>query len=120
MTKLYNKKSKTVLRKKLRNNQTNSENILWKKLRRRQINNYKFRRQYSVGNYIVDFYCQELKLAIEVDGGSHFFDQDSINNDIERQKFIESFGIKFLRFTTTEIYYRISDVMEVIYKEINS
>ncbi|MFA4872286.1 MAG: DUF559 domain-containing protein, partial [Patescibacteria group bacterium] len=76
-TKLYNQKALESIRKNLRNNQTSSEKILWNKLRKNRINGHRFRRQYSFGRYVVDFYCRELRLVIEVDGANHFFDKKS-------------------------------------------
>lgn len=72
MTKLYNQKRVKSKRKKLRSNMPLAEKLLWYNLRKKQVNNYKFRRQYSIGKYIVDFYCREAKLALEIDGDSHF------------------------------------------------
>jgi very-short-patch-repair endonuclease len=78
---------------------------------------FKFRRQYSVNQYVVDFYCPELKLAIEIDGDSHFNDI-SEKYDKERQKSIESFGIRFLRFTNIDIYDNIDGVLQTIFEWI--
>jgi very-short-patch-repair endonuclease len=90
-----------------------AETVLWSKLRRRQMMGYKFRRQYSVGAYVVDFYCVELRLAIEVDGDSHFrFGARS--RDERRQEFIKSFGIDFLRFRNVEVFEQLNDVLEAI------
>jgi len=116
MTKLYNQKHQTNLRKKLRNNQTSSEKLLWNQLRRRQVNGHRFRRQYSFGKFIVDFFCPELKIAIEVDGANHFFDDRSTDYDLKKQKYINSLGVKVLRFTTTDIYNNIDNVLDVIYE----
>jgi len=71
---------------------------------------YKFRRQYSVENFVVDFYCPELKLAIEVDGDSHYI-EDAKLSDRERQIKIETFGIQFLRFTNREIYENLQEAL---------
>jgi very-short-patch-repair endonuclease len=90
-----------------------AEVMLWLKLRGKNVKGYKFRRQYSVGTYIVDFYCAELKLAIEIDGESHFI-AGSEDHDRKRQKFIESAGICFLRFTNTDVYERLDGVLETI------
>ena len=74
---------------------------------------YKFRRQYSVGKFVIDFYCARSKLAIEVDGDSHFSEVSEVF-DKERQDFIESFGILFLRFTNKEIYGNLDQVLAKI------
>ena len=70
----------------------------------------KFRRQYSVGSFVVDFYSTELRLAIEVDGESHI-KQTSQEYDRERQSFIEQFGFVFLRFTNNDVYKNLNRVM---------
>lgn len=71
MTEHYNKKSEKEKRRKLRQNQTYSEKIVWRYLRNREMLGYKFRRQYSIDNYIIDFYCPRLQLAFEIDGEIH-------------------------------------------------
>jgi very-short-patch-repair endonuclease len=76
--------------------------MLWHFLRKKKILGYKFRRQYGIDAFVVDFYCPRIKLAIEIDGEIHRSDE-VIQADRERQKYIEQFGITFLRFTTDEI-----------------
>lgn len=71
MSKLHNRKHLKDFRKELRNNSTKAESRLWKVLRKRQLEGRKFRRQHSIGNYIVDFYCPEEKLIVELDGAIH-------------------------------------------------
>lgn len=93
-----------------------AEIVLWSRLKNRQINNRKFRRQHSIGKYVVDFYCPECELVIEVDGDSHYSGADAKNRDIVRQKDIESLGLKFLRFTNLEIYNNLSAVLDTIYE----
>ena len=78
-----------------------AEVILWSKLRNKGVKGYKFRRQYGIEKFVIDFYCPQLKLALEVDGDSHFI-EGSDSRDKERQLIIESFGITFLRFTNRE------------------
>ncbi len=78
---------------------------------------FKFRRQYSVNQYVIDFYCPELKLAIEIDGDSHF-SIAAQRYDSERQKFIESFGIQFLRFVNNDIYENVDGVLLMIHEWI--
>ncbi len=75
-----------------------------------QLNGCKFRRQYSIGKFIVDFYCPEAKLAIEIDGDTHFT-QELRPYDTARQKYIESKGIHFLRFTNKDITENIDGVL---------
>ncbi|MDJ0733485.1 MAG: endonuclease domain-containing protein [Nostocaceae cyanobacterium] len=113
MTKLYNKSSEKEKRRQLRQNITKAEKILWGKIKNRQIENCKFRRQYSVDKFVIDFYSPELKLAIEIDGDSHFED-GAAEYDTERQVFIESAGIRFIRFTNEDVYMNLSGVLESI------
>jgi very-short-patch-repair endonuclease len=72
MTEVFNKEELKARRRSLRKNMPKSEVILWSKLKNKQILGERFLRQYSVDQYILDFYCPRLKLAIEVDGDSHF------------------------------------------------
>ncbi len=77
---------------------------------------YKFRRQRPIGSYIVDFYCAQLELVIEVDGDSHF-NEDNTEYDRERTQFLESIGLRVLRFTNDEISQQIDDVKRRIFFE---
>jgi very-short-patch-repair endonuclease len=104
----YNPKLVPIARR-LRNNSTLSEVLLWKKLRDKQLMGYDFDRQKPIGNYIVDFYCQELMLAIEVDGASH--DQKS-EEDLARQREIEQFGNTVIRFTDPAVKQHMVEVLE--------
>ena len=87
------------LARKLRKSGTYAEVLLWTYLKGKQMNNYRFTRQKPIGEYIVDFYCGALGLAIEVDGITH---DNKIQEDEKRQKEIEKQGIVFLRFTDDE------------------
>ena len=86
------------------------EKRIWARLRAKQLNGCKFRRQYSIGKFIVDFYCPEAKLALEIDGDSHF-DDEQRQYDIARQRYIEAKGIHFLRFTNKDITENIDGVL---------
>lgn len=114
MTKFFNKKSEQEKRRYLRNNQTFSEKIVWMNLRRKQICGERFLRQFSVGKFVVDFYSPHLKLGIEIDGDSHFVSDDVIEYDKQRQKFLESLGMKIIRFTNKEVNQNIDKVVSVI------
>lgn len=109
---LFNNKVLRHRRKKLRREQTVAEGILWQGLRNRQIKKLKFYRQYSVGPYILDFYCPEIHLAIELDGESHD-NADAKVYDVERTSYLESLGIKVMRFKNEEV---MNDVEEVLGK----
>ena len=94
MTKIFNKKSETKKRKELRHQMSKTEVLVWSYLKGKQMGGYKFRRQYGVGPYVLDFYCPKLKLAIEIDGDSHF--QDGAEEyDKDRQALIEKLGLRF-------------------------
>lgn len=98
--------------KKLRNNSTLGEVILWKYLKNKQMLGYSFHRQKPLYNYIVDFYSPKLQLAIEIDGmASH---DNNTDNDKQRQIFLESKSIKFLRFTEVEVRTKIKFVLYTI------
>lgn len=111
----YNPKLKQLARD-LRNNSTKSEVILWIHLKGKQIKGYDFHRQKPIGNYIVDFFCNELMLAIEIDGGSHYGNEEK---DQRRQQEIEKLGIHFLRFEDSEIFYSLDKVIKLIEKWID-
>ncbi len=115
--KIFNSKTSKSLRQRLRNESPRAEQILWFHLRKRQIEGFKFRRQTSIDNYIVDFYCPEARLVIEVDGDTHFEPKAS-DKDREREKEIESLGIKILRFTNLDIYKNIEEVTKTIMKAL--
>ncbi len=86
----------------LRNNITAAEEQLWNYLRGSQLG-VKFRRQHPAAIYVLDFYCDELRLAIEIDGSIHYL-EDVKKNDTIRQQTLENLGISFLRFTNTEVH----------------
>ena len=113
MTQFFNKTSEKAKRRSLRNNMPKPEAVIWSKLKGKQMLGYKFRRQYSVNRYVVDFYCPELKLAVEIDGDSHF-QEESRDDDNLRQAFIESFDIQFLRFTNEDVYKNLEGVLETV------
>ncbi|MCJ7465877.1 MAG: endonuclease domain-containing protein, partial [Maribacter sp.] len=91
VNKINNRKYLQEFRKNLRNNPTKSESVLWKALQKKQLEGRKFRRQHGLGNYIVDFYCPEEKLVVELDGQIH----DNLVNqeyDAKRTKWLEDVG----------------------------
>jgi len=117
MTRIFNRSENKNRRRELRREMPRAEVILWSKLRARQIEGYKLRRQYSVGPYVLDFYCPAVKLAIELDGDSHF-GEDAENKDARRQGYIESFGIRFLRFTNIDVFNNLEAVLDKIAETI--
>ena len=114
----FNLKSKLEQRKELRNHSTSAEAVLWKRLKNRQVLNMRFRRQFSVGPYILDFYCPEVKLGIEMDG-AHHFTIDGCDHDFKRKEYLEKlFGIKILRFENKNIFDYPDSIIRTIKEEI--
>jgi len=105
------------LAKKLRQNMTFSEVKLWNELKNGQMMGYDFDRQRPVGNYIVDFYCKELRLAIEVDGITHE-DEKVMLNDKIRQNELEVLGVSFLRFDALLVVNKVESAIKEIEKWI--
>jgi len=104
------RKDLKLLARKLRKESTLSEVLLWCELRNKQLLGFQFHRQVPILDYIVDFYCHELHLAIEIDGASHSRDTIAIN-DALRQKRLEKEGLKFLRFDDLDIKQNIEMVV---------
>ena len=105
------------LRRTLRKDSTEAEKILWKYLRGSNFPGYRFRRQYSVDSFILDFYCPRARLAIEIDGEYH--NNDEVKEyDKARQEYIEDLGIRFIRFDNQEILNKINDVLSNIKKNL--
>ena len=100
-------------RRSLRNNGTAAEATLWTLLSNSQLEGRKFRRQHSIKNYIVDFYCHSEKLAIELDGDVHFSEQ-SLAYDKRRDAELDSLGIKVIRFENEEVFRATTAVLEKI------
>jgi len=105
----YNPKLKALARE-LRNYSTFSEVLLWQNIKGKCYG-YEFHRQVPIDEYIVDFYCHELSLAIEVDGSSHDY---NFEKDDFRQKRLESLGVIFLRFSDIEVKKSMTDVLRVL------
>jgi very-short-patch-repair endonuclease len=118
MGKIYNQESQGLKRRWLRHGAPMAEVILWKFLKGKNILGFKFRRQYSVGTYVIDFFCAKLKLAIEIDGEYHY-SCAQLEKDKERQSVIEEFNIVFLRFPDYQIFNNIKAVIEKIKKMIS-
>jgi very-short-patch-repair endonuclease len=106
----YNPKLKEQA-KQLRKNSTLSEVLLWQQLKGKQLRGYGFHRQKPIQYYIVDFFCHELKLAIEIDGITH---NEKIAYDMHRQKQIELLGIHFLRFNDSDVKENLAGVLAAI------
>ena len=114
--KIHNKKELEYRRKKLRNDSTPAEIFLWKHLKQKQLNGRKFRRQHSIGNYIVDFYCPEERLVVELDGEPHF-DKETKKYDKARTLYLNGLNIKVIRFENLEILHALENVLNKISSE---
>jgi very-short-patch-repair endonuclease len=110
---ISNKISLKPIRRELRNKSTSAEAGLWKLLKNKQIEGKKFRRQHSIENYIVDFYCSSERLIIELDGNPHG-DYIQINKDEIRDNFFEKNGFKVLRFENRFVFQDPEYVIELI------
>ena len=113
---LHNKPELKKFRKSLRKNLTPAEALLWKALKGKQLEGRKFRRQHSIGNYIVDFYCPAEKLAIELDGQPHFT-LEGEEKDRRKTKFLNSVGIRVLHFENKLVWELPNMVLERIVEE---
>jgi ATP-dependent helicase HrpA/adenine-specific DNA-methyltransferase len=109
-------KLKTERAHKLRREATDVERWVWQRLRRAQIDGASFRRQHPAGNYILDFYCPALRLAIELDGGQH---ATAVQRDRVRGAWLSRQGVTLLRFWNSDVIGNLSGVMEVIAAKIS-
>ena len=106
----YNPKLKELARK-LRNDSTFTEILLWSYLKKKQMRGFDFDRQKPIDNFIVDFYCKDLKLAVEIDGESHYGKE---YKDKLRDKRLNKFGITVLRFDDLDVRYKLDEVLKTI------
>jgi len=114
-TRVKNTDEMKEYRRELRNNSTVAEKSLWKSLKGRQVEGLLFRRQYSIEHYILDFYCPELKLAIELDGEVH--KQQSTYDEERSRHLLERYGIKVLRFENKCVYEQLRWILAAIKSE---
>jgi len=100
-------------RRELRRDQTDAEKTLWRQVRGKQLKGKKFFRQYSVGPYILDFYCPVLKLAVELDGGQHSDEEMKIYDNV-RSEYMQQQGINVIRFWNHEVLQQLEAVLAKI------
>ena len=110
---IHNRKYLETFRKDLRNNGTSAEAFLWKYLQRSQLEGRKFRRQHSIGNYIVDFYCPKEKLIIELDGKYHN-KPEIIKKDQVRTEYLENLDFTVIRFENKMVFDHLPSVLNGI------
>ena len=113
MSILHNRKYLKQTRRALRSSLTPAEATLWRHLQNKKLSGRKFRRQHSVGNYILDFYCPQEKLAIELDGAYHFTSA-GYEADQARDMYLKELGIQVLRFENKEVFHDIERVLDMI------
>lgn len=106
----YNTKLK-LLARELRKNSTLSEVLLWNEIKGKRLSGFEFHRQVPIDNFIVDFFCHELMLAIEIDGDSH---NQIYKEDKKRQQKLEQLGVEFLRFDDLEVKKNLINVLRAI------
>ncbi|MDD2893698.1 MAG: endonuclease domain-containing protein, partial [Halothiobacillaceae bacterium] len=106
---------KLAFARELRRQQTDAEQLIWGLLRNRRLKNTKFRRQYPIGSYILDFYCAEHVLAIELDGGQHSEQQAY---DAKRDQYLSSRGLRVLRFWNNQVLQETETVLTAIWNTL--
>ena len=109
---IHNKKYLNQTRKNLRNHGTPAEATLWKHLQQSKLGQ-KFRRQHSVGKYVLDFYCPKSKLNVELDG-AHHYSEEGMKEDKTRDAFLRKLNITTLRFENEDVYDKLPDVLMII------
>jgi len=105
--------------KQLRVDQTNAERKFWRNVRGRGFAGFKFRRQYSIGPYIADFACLEIRLIVELDGGQHAEGHARVYDD-KRTAYLESKGFRVRRFWNVDVLTNIDGVLESLFRELQS
>ena len=110
---LYNNHKLKGRRQILRYNAPVPELVLWGRLKQKQLGGYKFRRQYSVGAYVIDFYCPSCRLAIEIDGNSHLSNKAKVYDRIRDSVLLKE-NVKILRFTNNEVMEHTDSVVNTI------
>ena len=104
---------KIAFSRTLRQASTDAEGKLWSALRNRKLDQHKFRRQFTLGPYVLDFYCPALRLAVEVVGGQHMEDEGLLR-DKARTAFLQSKGVTVFRYTNLEVLHNLPGVVEAL------
>lgn len=104
-------------RRKLRKNMTDAEVALWVMIKNKQLVGERFLRQFSIGHYVVDFYCHKYRLAVELDGAGHFTEEGK-EYDQKRTEYLNSVGIRVIRFENLEVFDYSMQVLEEIKKNL--
>jgi very-short-patch-repair endonuclease len=118
MTIHYNRTSEKSNRRRLRRNAPEVEELLWEFFKNRKFLNLKFKRQYSIDHFVIDFYCSEKKFGIELDGKIHL-KKDVKDHDENRDGFLKDFGIKILRIKNEIVINNIEGTLNLIREHFN-
>ena len=116
---VHNKKSLEEIRRRLRQESTTAEDFLWQHIRNKKVNQLKFKRQHSIGNYIVDFYCASKRMIIELDGKVHSLTYQK-EKDKLRDECFKEMDFQILRFSNKDVLSKINFVTEQIIKHSQS
>ncbi len=116
----HNAKEQKNIRRELRHQSTPAEAALWLLLKGRQIDNSRWRRQFSIGIYILDFYCPATRLGIELDGAGHFTPDGEYNDERRTEYLWQKHGIRILRFENKEIFEQTENVLETICRALRN
>lgn len=116
---IHNRTELKPLRKSLRNNSTSAEATLWNQLKQRQLRGRKFRRQHSIGNFIVAFYCPEEKLVVELDGENHFW-EEGMQKAMAKTVYLNRLCIRVIRFENKWVFDDMDFVLTEIVNAFNS
>ncbi|SIQ55976.1 endonuclease domain-containing protein [Aquipseudomonas alcaligenes] len=103
--------------RQLRREATDAETLLWRHLRGRQLSGHKFRRQHPLPPYVLDFYCEALRLGIELDGGQHY-QNEGAEHDRQRAGCLLYQGVRLLRFSNRDVLLELPAVLERIYQAV--
>ncbi len=115
-----NTQNKVDYRRELRQNATEAERLLWPHLKNRRLGGLKFRRQHTVGPYIVDFLHSDTNTIIELDGDVHFLLDEQIEKDKTRQQWLESKGFKIVRYNNNDIFNNLDCILDEIYHNLTN
>ena len=115
---IFNDRAMKERRRELRRNQTAAEKLLWTYLRGRRLGGWKFKRQFSVGAFVIDFYCCAARLAVELDGSTHEL-AEAKENDAEKEKYLKALNIRVLRFSNDEVLSSCDTVINRLLEFLN-
>lgn len=113
-TQKYNRPEQKSLRRDLRKGGEAPEAVMWTLLKNRQLDGMRFRRQFGVGPYVLDFYCPEIKLGVELDGAPHFMSGNFGRDDVREEYLFREHGIRIVRFENRDLFYNQDGVVKVI------